>query len=76
MKERPIDIVKKPYECLWFYKCGFDAARLLEAQEKWGSAAALYGKLAEHGGPRSAEAEARRDRLRLEHFLWPEEPAT
>jgi TolA-binding protein len=59
-------------EYFWFYKAGFNAARLLEDGAKWTSAASIYEKLAAAGGPRSEEASARLDRLRLEHFLWEE----
>jgi TolA-binding protein len=59
-------------EFFWFYKAGFNAARLLEEQSKWESAAALYQKLANAGGTRSDEAQARLKQLRLEHFLWEE----
>lgn len=57
-------------ELFWFYKAGFNAARLLEDDSKWESAAAIYQKLAAAGGSRSEEAKARLNRLRLEHFLW------
>jgi outer membrane protein assembly factor BamD (BamD/ComL family) len=57
-------------EFFWFYRAGFNAARLLEDQGKWESAAAVYEKLAAAGGARSDEAKARLSRLRLEHFLW------
>lgn len=57
-------------EFFWFYKAGFNAARLLEEDSKWQSAAAVYEKLAFAGGARSEEARARLNRLRLEHFLW------
>jgi tetratricopeptide (TPR) repeat protein len=57
-------------ELFWFYKAGFNAARLLEDDSKWESAAAVYEKLASAGGSRSEEAMARLKRLRLEHFLW------
>jgi tetratricopeptide (TPR) repeat protein len=59
-------------ELFWFYKAGFNAARLLEDAAKWTSAANIYQKLVTAGGPRSEEARARLDRLRLEHFLWEE----
>lgn len=59
-------------EFFWFYKAGFNAARLLEENAKWESAAAIYQKLVEAAGPRSEEAKARLNRLRLEHFLWQE----
>lgn len=60
----------KTPEFFWFYKAGFNGARLLEDDQKWESAAALYQKLANAGGARSDEARARLSRLRLEHFLW------
>jgi tetratricopeptide (TPR) repeat protein len=57
-------------ELFWYYKAGFNAARLLEEDSKWESAAAIYDKLAASGGSRSDEAKARVNNLRLEHFLW------
>jgi hypothetical protein len=60
----------RPREFFWFYKAGFNAARLLEDESKWNSAAAIYQKLAAAGGVRSDEAKARLAQLRLEHFLW------
>jgi TolA-binding protein/thioredoxin-like negative regulator of GroEL len=57
-------------ELFWYYKAGFNAARLLEEDSKWESAAAIYEKLAAAGGSRSEEAKARLTNLRLEHFLW------
>jgi tetratricopeptide (TPR) repeat protein len=57
-------------ELFWYYKAGFNAARLLEDDSKWESAVAVYEKLAAAGGSRSEEARARLNRLRLEHFLW------
>jgi tetratricopeptide (TPR) repeat protein len=63
---------EKRRELFWFYKAGFNAARLLEDESKWESAAAIYDKLAAAGGSRSEEAKERLNRLRLEHFLWTE----
>ena len=57
-------------DLFWYYKAGFNAARLLEDDSKWESAAAIYEKLAASGGNRSDEAKERLKRLRLEHFLW------
>ena len=57
-------------EFFWFYKAGFNAARILEDDSKWQPAATIYEKLASAGGTRSEEANARLSRLRLEHFLW------
>jgi hypothetical protein len=59
-------------ELFWFYKAGFNAARLLEDEANWNSAANIYQKLVAAGGPRAEEAKARLNRLRLEHFLWEE----
>ncbi|MBA2431292.1 MAG: tetratricopeptide repeat protein [Chthoniobacterales bacterium] len=60
----------RPREFFWFYKAGFNAARLLEEGSQWRPAAAIYEKLAFAGGGRSEEAKSRLNRLRLEHFLW------
>ena len=57
-------------EFFWYYKAGFNAARLLEDDSKWQPAATVYQKLASAGGARSDEAKSRLGRLRLEHFLW------
>jgi tetratricopeptide (TPR) repeat protein len=57
-------------ELFWYYKAGFNAARLLEEDSKWESAAAIYQQLVAAGGNRSEEAKARLNHLRLEHFLW------
>jgi TolA-binding protein len=59
-------------ELFWIYKAGFSAGRLLEDDQKWRSAVAVYQKLAGIGGPRSEEARQRLNRIRLEHFLWEE----
>ena len=57
-------------EFFWFYKAGFNAARLLEDDGQWEPAASVYEKLASAGGDRTEEAKTRLARLRLEHFLW------
>jgi tetratricopeptide (TPR) repeat protein len=57
-------------ELFWYYKAGFNAARLLEEDTKWESAVAIYDKLVAAGGNRSEEAKARLNNIRLEHFLW------
>jgi tetratricopeptide (TPR) repeat protein len=57
-------------EYFWYYKAGFDAARLFEQQSQWKSAIGIYEKMAKVDGPRSAEASARVKQLRLEKFLW------
>lgn len=60
----------RTHEFFWFYKAGFNAARLLEDDRQWESASSVYEKLASAGGDRSEEAKSRLARLRLEHFLW------
>ena len=57
-------------EFFWYYKAGFNAARLLEDDSKWQPAAVVYQRLVSAGGARSDEAKSRLTRLRLEHFLW------
>lgn len=57
-------------EYFWYYKAGFDAARLLESEGRWKEAMVVYRKLADAGGPRAGEAEARVKHLRLENFIW------
>lgn len=57
-------------EYLWFYKAGFDAARLFEARQDWKSAIGVYEKMAAVDGPRLAEVKTRARELRLNHFLW------
>jgi TolA-binding protein len=56
---------------LWFFRAGFEAAQILEDRHSWSSAAAVYEQLANTRGAKSEEAKNRLDRLRLEHFLWP-----
>ena len=55
-----------------FYKAGFEAAHILEAQEQWKPAIAIYQKMAALEGPRSDEAKNRITDLRLKHFIWEE----
>lgn len=54
----------------WFYKAGVEAGRLLEEQEDWPAAIAVYDLMASAGGPHREEIEQRSRRLRLEHFIW------
>ncbi len=57
-------------EYFWYYKAGFAAAQMLEAQRRWKEAAAIYEKMAAAPGPRAAEFQERVKRLRLEKFIW------
>lgn len=60
----------------WYYKAGFAAARLLESSKRWDQAIKVYEMIAAAGGPRSGEATARINKIRLENFLWDEKPGT
>jgi tetratricopeptide (TPR) repeat protein len=57
-------------EYFWFYKAGFDAARILENENKAAEAIEIYERLAATEGPRAEEARERINSLRLENFLW------
>lgn len=57
-------------EYFWFYKAGFDAGHLLESQNLWNEAIAVYEKIGASEGPRAEEARNRVNKLRLENFLW------
>ena len=57
-------------EYFWFYKAGFDAGHLLESQNLWNEAIAVYEKIGALEGPRAEEARNRVNKLRLENFLW------
>jgi len=59
-------------EYFWYYKAGFDAARLMEEQGEWKSAIGIYQKMASLQGPRAEEAKSRAEQLRLDHFIWEE----
>lgn len=54
----------------WLLKAGMDAARLLEEQQDWGAAVAVYDRLASASSAQREELEQRARRLRLEHFIW------
>jgi predicted negative regulator of RcsB-dependent stress response len=54
----------------WFYKAGLEAGRLLEEQEDWPAAIAVYDLMASAHGPQSEDIKQRSRRLRLEHFIW------
>lgn len=54
----------------WLMKAGMEAARLLEEQQDWEAAVAVYDRLASAGGAQREELKQRARRLRLEHFIW------
>lgn len=63
-----------PAELFWFYKAGFSAGRLLEEARHWDQAIQVYSIVAAASGPRSEEATARINKIRLENFLWDDSP--
>ena len=56
-------------EYLWYYKAGFKAAGMFEANKEWRSAIGVFEKMAALEGPGSVEARSRIKQLRLEHFI-------
>lgn len=54
----------------WLMKAGIEAGRLLEEQQDWEAAVAVYDQLASAGGTQREELKQRARRLRLEHFIW------
>lgn len=57
-------------EYFWYYKAGFDAARLLKDRDRFKEAAAILEKMAEVDGPRAEEAREQVKSLRLQNFIW------
>ncbi|MDG2125850.1 MAG: tetratricopeptide repeat protein, partial [Verrucomicrobiales bacterium] len=64
--------VASPAEQIWFYRAGFEAISMLEAEQNWPAAINIADRLASAGGPRAPEAKDRAERLRLEHLVWDE----
>ena len=54
----------------WFFKAGLEAGRILEDQEDWSAAVAIYDRMASTDNPQREELTQRARRLRLEHFIW------
>ncbi len=54
----------------WFHKAGLEAGRLLEEQQDWPAAIAVYDQMAQAPGAQRDELKQRARRLRLEHFIW------
>jgi len=65
-----LSATKEQPDFFWFEKAGYDAEAMLEAKAQWPGAISILEKVAQAGGPRSAEARKRADQLRLEHFVW------
>lgn len=64
---RPTNEAVDPF---WFYKAGLEAGRLLEEQQDWPAAIAVYDQMAKTPGVKRDELLQRARRLRLEHFIW------
>ena len=56
---------------VWFTRAAFGAAALQENAGRWPEAARIYGRVAESGVPAAAEARARMERIRQEHWTVP-----
>jgi outer membrane protein assembly factor BamD (BamD/ComL family) len=57
-------------EYFWFYKAGFDAARIFEQLADWRSAIGIYEKMARLAGPRAEAARREANKIRLQKFIW------
>lgn len=68
--DRRSTATRKQPDYFWYEKAGFEAATMLEAKSQWPGAISIMEKIAQAGGPRSAEARKQADQLRLEHFVW------
>jgi len=54
---------------VWFTRAAFGAAALQEGAGKWKEAAGIYRRVADSGVPAAAEARARMERIRQEHWV-------
>jgi len=57
-------------EWLWFYRCGFKALAMLEADQRWEAAVKLARRIASFKGPRAEEAAKRAINLAKTHMIW------
>lgn len=57
-------------EWLWFYRCGFKALSMLEAEKRWEAAVKLARRIASFNGPRAEEAAKRANNLAKKHMIW------
>ena len=54
---------------VWFTRAAFGAAALQENAGRWKEAAGIYRRVADSGAPAAAEARARMERIRQEHWV-------
>lgn len=57
-------------EWRWFYRCGFKALSMLEADNRWEAAVKLARRIASFKGPRAEEAYKRAISLAKKHMIW------
>jgi tetratricopeptide (TPR) repeat protein len=57
-------------EHFWSAKAGDEAGQILESQEEWKAAIAIYNKVAALNGPRAGEFQRRAKQIRLDRFVW------
>ncbi len=58
---------------IWHYKAGFECIRILTTRgtpQDLRAAVIISDQLSEMNGPRSSEARAISERLKLENFIW------
>jgi len=66
-----IDLNKTPItEWKWYYKCGFNAIKMLDEMKNPRAAIAIAKKLASSDGNRSEEATKRARTLEMKYMIW------
>jgi len=60
----------KKEEWFWFYRCGFKALAMLEANGNWEAAVRVAKRVASFNGPRKQEADRRAKDLARKHMIW------
>jgi len=65
-----LNISGKEREFFWFYKAGYEAAHILEQQQQWLEAIAIYEKMGRVEGPHAADVRRTARELRVTHFIW------
>jgi len=61
-----------PAEWDYFELCGFRAFEMLKRESRWEAAINVAEKIASFKGPKSAEAHAAAQKIRLDHHVWDE----
>ncbi|NWK54437.1 DUF3808 domain-containing protein [Verrucomicrobiaceae bacterium N1E253] len=71
--QNPPSTVGYDVEWFWFYRCGFKALSMLEADKRWEAAVKLAKRIASFDGPRAEEAYKRSHNLATTHMIWLED---